>query len=143
MQVVDNKDGTYDLSYTILSPGSDFQLYIHYDGVDIPGSPFHLKIFPNIMVPKNSIAVIPTTVLQDSFSTIKIYFFDKFQNPVVLSAINYFRISVIVDKNLVKAEFSVDDGMNNRLFSCVFIFQIFWNAHIAQFQFPVILFLFL
>ncbi|KAK9889074.1 hypothetical protein WA026_004346, partial [Henosepilachna vigintioctopunctata] len=54
--VRDNKDGTFDVSYVPPSEGSNLKVKIAYNGQDIPGSPFNVKVRPQVEPDKVKLA---------------------------------------------------------------------------------------
>jgi len=51
-QLVDNKDGTYDVTYVPPPENSECNINVTYGGKDIPNSPFQMKVRPTVE-PKN------------------------------------------------------------------------------------------
>lgn len=45
-EIIDNGDGTYDVTYIPPHEGSSLQTQITYNGMDIPHSPFKFKVRP-------------------------------------------------------------------------------------------------
>ncbi|XP_060516412.1 filamin-A isoform X2 [Cylas formicarius] len=76
-EVKDNADGTFDVSYTPPSEGTNLEAHILYNGKEIPNSPFPVKVRPTVEADKVKItgpaifdkgipASIPTTIKIDT-----------------------------------------------------------------------------